>query len=228
MPDAVYADRYLLRARYEQEGCFGRCPIYKLSLYDNGLLIYEGGRFADKEGNWQKVLSRSTFTEVMEEFDEADFARFPQAFPSAAADLATKYLLYYDKAADKTYTTSWKEASTPKLEIVASRMRQLAEQQGYKEVTTELKPSETLIGTNRQVVDQELIIQLENGVTPEAWVVRYGPFNLRYKSRVSPNRNYYVFLADPSKLPVDEQLEMYRQDKDVLGAQMNKQVSPRE
>jgi hypothetical protein len=163
----------------------------------------------------------------MEEFNEADFAKLPQAFPSAAADLATKYLLYYDKATAKTYTTSWKEASTPKLEIVASRMQQLAEQQGYKEITTELKPSETLIGTNRQVVDQELIIQLDNGITPEAWVVRYGPFNLRYKSRVSPNRNFYVFLADPSKLPVDEQLEMYRQDKDVLGAQMNKRVSPR-
>lgn len=226
-PDASQADRYLLRARYEQGVCFGRCPIYALNIYDNGLVTYEGERFTDKEGTWQKVLSRAEFTELMDEFEAAGFAGFPKAFPSNVADMSTKRMSYTRKSPAETFTTSWKENAAPKLEKLASRMRTIAESQGYKMYSEEVAAKPDIFGNVPQQPTQELIIQLENGVNPEAWAVRFNTLNLRYKSKVTPNGNYYLFDADPNRMNIEDLLDIIRRDEKVLGAQTNKEVKPR-
>lgn len=227
-PDASYVDRYLLRAEYSQGGCFGRCPIYTLSIYDNGLVVFEGERFTEKEGTWQKLLPRAKFAELMEDMEAAGFAGFPQVFPSAVADLSTKKMFYHRKSTGENFSTSWKESSTSKLEDIASKMRLIAEAADFKFVSEDLREKrQNPLGLNKQVAKQELIVQLARGVAPEAWVVKFNQIGLQYKSRITPNNTYYLFDADPNRMPINEQLDLIRSDEDVLGAQTNKQVTPR-
>ncbi|PHI18945.1 hypothetical protein CEQ90_15580 [Lewinellaceae bacterium SD302] len=227
-PDASYADRYLLRAEYYQGGCFGRCPIYTLSIYDNGLMVFQGERFTEKEGTWQKLMPRAKFAELMADLEDAGFAEFPQVFPSNVADLSTKRMLYHRKTTGENFSTSWKESSTPKLENIASQMRTLAESADFKFVSEDLRAKRANpLGINKQVAKEELIIQLVRDVEPRAWVVKFNQLGLQYKSRVTPNNTYYLFEADPNRMPINEQLDMIRQDDEVLGAQTNKRVSPR-
>lgn len=226
-PDASQVDRYLLRVRYEQEGCFGRCPIYALNIYDNGLVVFEGERFTDKEGTWQKLLSRAAFSELMADFEQAQFEDYPAAFPTTVADLSTLKLSYTRKNPTKTYITSWKIDAPKKLESLASKLRTIAESPGYKMYSESIQPRQDIFGNIDQKATEELIIQLEHGVDPSAWVIKYKSLNLQYKSKVTPNGNYYLFNADPNKMDIESMLDLVRRDENVLGAQTNKQVSPR-
>lgn len=226
-PDASQVDRYLLRARYEQEGCFGRCPIYALNIYDNGLVIFEGERFTDKEGTWQKLLTRAEFSDLMADFESAGFENYPTAFPTNVADLATKKMSYTQKNPAKTYVTSWKIDAPAPLEALAAKIRTIAEGQGYKMYSESIEPRADIFGNVEQKVTEELIIQLENGVDPKAWAVKFKSINLQYKSKITPNGNYYLFDADPNRMDIESTLDIIRRDESVIGAQTNKQVTPR-
>lgn len=227
MPDASQTDRYLLRVRYEQGSCFGRCPVYALNVYDNGLVTYEGQRFTDKQGTWQKLLSRAEHAELLADFDALEFDRYPSVYPSSVADLSSKQITYTAKTPPATHTVSWKEAPAPELNRLADRLRSIAESGGFKMHTDTVANRPNIFGNVRQQPTQEIIVQLKSGVDPEAWVVKFYSLDLRYLRRVTPNGNYYLYSANPNRANVDDLLDLIRRDEDVLGAQTNKPVQYR-
>ena len=36
----------------EKAPCFDQCPVFKLTLYENGMIKFEGEDFVDREGIW--------------------------------------------------------------------------------------------------------------------------------------------------------------------------------
>src|SRR5690554_8070209 len=37
---------------FEKTPCFGRCPVYKIKVFESGFAIYEGINFAEKMGTY--------------------------------------------------------------------------------------------------------------------------------------------------------------------------------
>lgn len=46
-------------------GCYGTCPIYTLSLYNDRLVRYHGKRFVEQEGVYKGYLSKVDYTKVI-------------------------------------------------------------------------------------------------------------------------------------------------------------------
>lgn len=223
-PQAQNADKYDLRATYYQGPCYGRCEVYTLNLYDNGLLVFEGERFTDRPGVWQKSIDRRRVVAVLDSFKRADFKNYPRAFRSQIADAPSREITYYD-AEGQSYKTSFKESSTPELEELAMTLRRLAELPNYRPV------SDTIPGMNirprANLEREEIIVELQPGTLVTAWVIAYGKQNVQYKERISPNGNYYLITADPNLMGADELLEYLRKDDNVVSAQRNGRVGPR-
>ena len=43
----------------ERTACFGVCPVYKLTVYGDGRVVYEGKRFVRVEGTITRNISES-------------------------------------------------------------------------------------------------------------------------------------------------------------------------
>lgn len=223
-PQASQADKYDLRVRYHRGSCYGRCEVYTLNVYENGLLIFEGERFTDRPGTWEKSIDRRRVTSLLDSFAKSDFANYPVSFRGQIADAATIEVTYYDEAG-KRYETSFKDSAPPELQLLSNKLHDLAHLPNYRLV------SDTIVGLRHvplaNKTRQEIIVQLNEGITAENWVIAYGKQNVQIKNRISPRSPYYIITADPNIMGAEELLNFLRQDKDVVSAQLNGRINPR-
>jgi len=223
-PQASDADKYDLRATYRRGSCYGRCEVFGLQLFENGLLLFEGERFTDKPGTWQKNIDRRRVVGLLDSFAKADFANYPRGFRGQIADAATVEVGYYDEAG-KYYQTSHKDYAPPELLALGESLHKLAHLPGYRQV------SDTIAGMQRRPVAaaarEELIVELEPGVVAETWIIKWSKQSLALKNRISPNGNYYVITSDPNIMGSEELLDLLRRDAQVRSAQVNGEVKPR-
>ncbi|MDB5283128.1 MAG: hypothetical protein JWO06_2203 [Bacteroidota bacterium] len=81
----------------DRHGCFGRCPIYIIRVYDNGLFYYEGVRYTDTTGKFCSMLDKREFSELLTSvkaaklFDMGDV--YPEGKPTPA-DLPSVVVTY--------------------------------------------------------------------------------------------------------------------------------------
>jgi hypothetical protein len=223
-PQADQADKYDLRVRYHRGSCYGRCEVYSLNVYDNGLLIFEGERFTDRPGTWEKSIDRRRVMGLLDSFAKADFPNYPSNFRGQIADAATTEVTYYDTDG-KMFETSFKDVVPAELELLSNKLHDLAHLPNYRLV------SDTIIGSKTKPVGkqerQEIIVELKEGITAKTWVIAYGKQNVQVKERISPRSPYYIITSDPNIMGAEELLKFLRQDKDVVSAQMNSTVKPR-
>ncbi len=227
MPSPKHVDAYQLRASFYQGPCFGRCPVYTLSLYQNGMLLYEGERFTDMPGTWYKLLGRAEVAALIDSFTAADLSRFPLSFPSNVPDASIRTLTFVDIKQQKTYRSSFKEEAPQELKSLADRMASLTAAGGFRQYVDTVRTGETFFGQPIELKQEELLVHLYPEVNPAAWIVKYSKQNTSIKERLTPNGHYYLLLADPNKMPTEELLELLRQDRDVISAQRNQRISPR-
>ncbi|MEM6395302.1 MAG: DUF6438 domain-containing protein [Bacteroidota bacterium] len=221
-PSPEHVNDYTLRAQYNQSVCFGRCPVYTLSLYENGLLIYQGERFTDKPGTWYRLLGRGETEQLISALDALDFKGYPSNFPSQIPDLAQRTVSYITKDGQE-YRSGFKENVPDELLAVADQMKELGDANNF----TKYEGPLDLFGEEPDLAPKEIIVELRPGVNPQEWIVNYAKQNVQYKERLTPNSNYHLILADPNLMDDDELIGFLREDPDVVSAQKNRQVSPR-
>ncbi|WP_020568105.1 DUF6438 domain-containing protein [Neolewinella persica] len=223
-PQAGNADKYDLRVSYHRGSCYGRCEVYTLDLYDNGLLLFQGERFTERPGTWQKNIDRRRIVALLDSFQRADFQNYPRSFRGEIPDATTVSFTYYD-AEGNAFQTSFKDVAPKELQDLDQAMIKLSQLSGYRQVSETITDKTAVPVGNRE--REEIIVQLKDGVVAETWVIAYGKQNVKIKNRISPNSPYYVVTADPNIMGGDELLEFLRKDESVVSAQLNKQVSPR-
>ena len=57
----------------ERTVCFGTCPHYKLTIFSDGLVSYEGIRYVKKAGKANGHISRAKLNELVKEFTSIDY-----------------------------------------------------------------------------------------------------------------------------------------------------------
>ena len=73
--------------RIERTPCFGRCPIYRATLYRNGTVRYFGERFVDKLGAYKGRLSEDAFPRISMLVDRLGFNSLKARYEENITDL---------------------------------------------------------------------------------------------------------------------------------------------
>ncbi|MDX2442392.1 MAG: DUF6438 domain-containing protein [Bacteroidales bacterium] len=77
--------------------CLGNCPVYKVSIYSNQLVIYEGKENVSKTGVYAMKLDKQKFTELQLAFLQSGFFEMEDVYSAQIMDLQTTYLYFnYD------------------------------------------------------------------------------------------------------------------------------------
>ena len=57
----------------ERTPCFGTCPSYKLTIYDDGKVEYEGRDFVKRKGKAEGQITKAELEELIREFERIDY-----------------------------------------------------------------------------------------------------------------------------------------------------------
>lgn len=80
-PDTTERDQVTL----ERTACFGFCPIYKVTIDERDILLFEGERFvAEADGAVSKRLAEGTFNRLVAILRAYNFTAFDAAYPNEA------------------------------------------------------------------------------------------------------------------------------------------------
>lgn len=75
-----------LFASIERTPCFGRCPIYKLEVYDGGYVEYMGKRFVDNVGKFHAQVGQDKLEALRAKAKEIGYFDLEGEYPSQIAD----------------------------------------------------------------------------------------------------------------------------------------------
>lgn len=96
----------------ERTACFGTCPAYKLTIFDDGKVLFEGREFVRVEGKAEGQISKKDLEALRREFERIDYFKladryggedncpenwtdYPSANISFTADGKTKTIAHY-------------------------------------------------------------------------------------------------------------------------------------
>ena len=84
--------------------CFGKCPVFTLKVYDNGLAVLEGRQNLKQIGLSHKVLTKKEMTALMAEFENGQLFSLKDEYRERVMDLPTTTLTYIKDGKKKVIT----------------------------------------------------------------------------------------------------------------------------
>lgn len=78
----------------EKTMCRGQCPVYSMSIFENGLVKYIGEKNVEKIGSFEKTLSNAEIQSLKTTFNQADFFSFEDEYTAQVTDLPSTYISY--------------------------------------------------------------------------------------------------------------------------------------
>lgn len=70
----------------ERTACFGACPIYKLTLYGNGKVVYEGKRFVNVIGTQTTTISQTAIRKLVADFQRLQYFKLQDNYTGGHTD----------------------------------------------------------------------------------------------------------------------------------------------
>ena len=67
--------------------CFGRCPYFEVSIYDDGLVVYDGMKFVEKIGKYSSFINKKKVALIEDYIRRADFFSFEKEYDARVTDL---------------------------------------------------------------------------------------------------------------------------------------------
>ena len=83
----------------ERTPCFGKCPSYKITIFNTGNVIYEGFKFATKEGKYTKKLTQNQLSEIQSQINIEGIFDLENKYDSPITDVPSTilYIIYNGK-----------------------------------------------------------------------------------------------------------------------------------
>lgn len=193
--------------------CYGTCPIFTITVYDNGVVAYKGERFTTKNGLSIKILKKAEYESLLKAFKDTDLWKYKDVYRSQIPDLQTVTMTYYEEGDIKSIVgRDGRPEAVLRLEKLLDEIADVGEWKLIEKASYGLPPN---------VVPNELIIQLVDNVEPETWVRKYARQKMTVVKSL-PNDHYWIVKYNADIMPPREMLGFVRRDDFVLSAEFNK------
>lgn len=71
----------------ERTPCFGQCPSFKFTIFNTGMVIYEGFNFVKKEGKYKSKLTRDQLNEIIEQIESKKIFNLQDKYDAKITDI---------------------------------------------------------------------------------------------------------------------------------------------
>tara|TARA_Y100000994_G_C15593209_1_gene401481 strand:- start:247 stop:687 length:441 start_codon:yes stop_codon:yes gene_type:complete len=81
----------------EKTACFGRCPVFKIIIYNNGEALYNGQKFVKKVGEYDLKVSKREIDKILSKAKKIGFNNLKNEYSERITDLPTTYIMINNK-----------------------------------------------------------------------------------------------------------------------------------
>jgi len=76
----------------QRTACYGTCPQYTITIYNDGLIRYEGKMFVDKQGCFYSKVSQEMIDKIILKLHEINFFSFKNEYSALMTDVPSVIL----------------------------------------------------------------------------------------------------------------------------------------
>jgi hypothetical protein len=203
----------------ETHGCRGYCPAYKLQVFQNGAVAYEGLRNMEKMGKAVFSLTPNELAKLKGKMADVNLWQYPERFPSTIADAPASTLTIHDR--DKSHSIYGAiERPKPIIEL-ENLLKDLTEAHGLR-VKRGIDPNaieEDALG--------EVLVKLKDGINAGNWITQFDKPKLRLLRRIS-SENLWLVAYDTTQIGEEDLIKRLKSTEGVVEAQPNRTVKERD
>ncbi|MDX2002746.1 MAG: DUF6438 domain-containing protein [Chitinophagales bacterium] len=112
--------------------CYGKCPVYTISIAGSGRVVFEGKRFTDKQGVYEKYIDWKKVANLASKFENAGIFDMANEYPPAAVDLPRTNVSYYYGGREKKISGTYN--APPALLDIVKDMEAIANEPGWVKI----------------------------------------------------------------------------------------------
>ena len=94
--------------KMERTPCMGNCPIYSISIFNTGNVIYSGRNFVEKKGKYRTQLTSEQLKSLKSKIEEIDLFNLQDQYGKEIVDLPSCVLLVYLNGKKKKISDKYK------------------------------------------------------------------------------------------------------------------------
>ncbi|GLR18376.1 DUF6438 domain-containing protein [Portibacter lacus] len=213
--------------QFKKGACMGECPVYQITVDHDGKLTFKGVRFTNKDGIYERMLTKKEFRKLKCTFKKSKLKKFEDGYGLDVMDASASTLTVNKKNFTKTIVS--KIGMPEKLEKAEAYLVSLSPQSANAayEWTTIKESNSPVISGRKEIAAKEIILQLKPNVTIESWVTKYKKYGVQVNRQIVPNRPLYLLRYDPKTVQFTQLLKKMNTDIDVDSAEENKKVEMR-
>ncbi|MBV6653842.1 MAG: hypothetical protein KI786_08810, partial [Mameliella sp.] len=195
--------------------CYGRCPVFTLTIYKNGLASYKGERYTERLGTFVRKLEKPEMERILGEFNRANFSQFRDSYRGRIPDMQSVTISYHENGKKKTVTG--KEIRPNAVKWLESQLDQIAHADGWilKEAPASNVPD--------FLIPDQLLVELGEDTDPEEWAKKYSHTDMTFLRSLN-DTSYWIFSYDEETITPEQMLEQVRNDEEVISAEFNKKI----
>jgi len=217
-------DKETERFSLSKGACFGKCPIYTLSINQRGYATIEGVANLDKLGIYSKQLSKEEFDKLETVFVKSKFEQFQDKYKSTMTDLPSIKIGYHN--GEEFKLVSGKEDRPEDLMQLQFALEKIADSNGWKLIKNQEELDQTKKPEVVRIID-EIIIEPNPGTHMARWFESMDKYGVRLIKKIAPTLNYYLITYNPDNITGDQFLKVLQRDENIKSAEFNKKTSKR-
>ncbi len=194
--------------------CYGRCPVYELMIYDNGVASYRGERYTDKMGLYLKQLTKSELQSLNSALRQAELWKYNDVYRSEYPDLPAVSITYHEE--DRSKTILGKESRPDAVIEIEGMLTAIANAEGWR------LRSAPDYGLPPGSIPNELIVELREDANQDAWIGSYSRQELKLIKRIWPSNSKLLLSYSLKVIDPPSMIDLVRQDVDVISAEFNR------
>jgi len=206
---------------YSKGGCKGRCPIFDLTVYENGWMIFDGKMWTKQEGKATAQLTKEEFALLQTDCEKADLWSKEAFYGMNIMDAPTTTIHLFEKEREKE--VKWRIRAPKALPDLSEKIMKIIMDKGWIEKPKmEMQPNKP-----RSAIDNELIIQFKAPVDARKWCTKYASYGMKVKRTLSTLTPLYLMTFNSAKIRPTEMLQIVKKNDQVANAEFNKQMESR-
>lgn len=209
--------------------CFGECPVFYLSIFDNHIARLDARHNMDIAGIYTKQLDNKEYKALVKSFREANIWKYPDVFPSDIVDFPTTKLYFHDEGREKQIEGKydWPE----ELKTLEELLMKIVREDNWIALETENIQKDSIENRIEELSKlpdtKDIIVQLLPKSDVSYILEDYARFGLEIKKRIVPGKPLWLFSYDPAKVETDRILQILKSDRRIVVAEWDKETTPR-
>lgn len=206
-------------AELKTTGCFGFCPVFRLTFFGNRHVEFEGLHFTAQTGLKTFELTDDELSKLKAKLAATNVWQYPDRFESTIQDAPGATITVWD--GDKKKSSHGSMDRPQALLDLQALMTQLGENHGLN-LTRGVDPKAPQPGARAEVV-----VKLEENLNAGNWIRQYEDLRLQLVRRIPPE-NMWVVAYDKTQVDETVLLELFRSTVGVILAQPNSKTGERD